>query len=589
MIPQQRWSQQTIAPTNPRERVQVLVDSPLGSNAWANPLRFGDFTIHDFWEVRREPGHRYSDKFPTGIELAQLMLDTGLKENEIDIAVRVENIDRRQTITSAMQMHRHLRKGHGLSTAYKDALNCLSTAYEASVNLDLGKGSIGAALRNHLCRNDQWVAALHALTQYDNSSEAQNAYLSHIGQMLNPTKNQSPSGTLPTRSRRIDSEESPYNYGWDSSGSAIVQALPQADNAALTKMLHDKHDLHALGAMVVQNRLPFSTFLELAITPAKTPMPEGSDLHRADPTPEKYRQTNAIEVLTALIDMLPQARMRKEARAAFAKDSDLPDKLQAFVAAPNEDESLMNWWSWNLRLYNMDLIDPTKPSAQMREHLEQLKKQLPSSPRHSSRLNFMYAKEFDSNFAAFAKSDVTLSNMAFAILMHSIPNQSKATEIWESMKTIDTSWLSNADCARFITPEILTTAHYGQRNVLPFAAMFLPHMSDVDKAKIAPMVAYNIGVQGVASLSPTTLRSMWKEHNSEAFGAPIPKQYINDTYVLFALTRKNADGLMSTLKSMDVRDDIPVYLQCVESWTRQAMGLPPAIEDIALTDNLFGV
>ena len=78
ITPQQRWSKQTTMPTSPRECVRALVDSPLGSNAWANPLRMGAFNIHDFWDVRREPDYRYKRTWPTEpLELAQLMLDAG--------------------------------------------------------------------------------------------------------------------------------------------------------------------------------------------------------------------------------------------------------------------------------------------------------------------------------------------------------------------------------------------------------------------------------------------------------------------------------------------------------------------------------
>ena len=99
ITPQQRWSQQTIAPTSPRECVRALLTSPLGSNTWTNPLRMGAFTIHDFWDVRREQDYRYKTTWPTEpLELAQLMLDTGLKATDIDIAVRVERTDRSRAL-----------------------------------------------------------------------------------------------------------------------------------------------------------------------------------------------------------------------------------------------------------------------------------------------------------------------------------------------------------------------------------------------------------------------------------------------------------------------------------------------------------
>ena len=590
--PQKRWSQQTIPPTRPREYVRALLASPLGSHAWTNPLRLGAFTVHDFWDVRREPEYRYAKSLPTEpLQLAQLMLDTGLKTSDIDIAVRVEKTDRDQSITAAMQMHRHLRKSHGLSTTHEDALSCLATAFEASVNLGLGKGSSQDALRSHMRRSDHWVAALHSLTQYDNSAQAQNAYLANVQQALAPTvlKEASPAGLLPLRGRfSTQSNDSNYQHGWDSTGSAMVQALQQADNTVLTKFLHARHDLHGLGAMVVQQRLPFSEFLRLVGAPALEPLPT-VDIHRSNPTPEEYRKTSIIEVLSALVDMMPGAQVLSETKAAMANDPGLSDKLQAMVAAPGANNGVTSWWDWNLRLHSMGLVDPAKPSAQMQSHLIELETQVPARPRHADGLKYMQAKDFDIAFAQFAGSQPVLANMALAMLIHSIPNHSKPTEIWDKMKTSGVSWLSKADCARYITPAIIKSMHSGDRDLLPFAAMFLPHMKDEDKAKIAPIVAYGVGVQSIQGLSPTTLRTMWKEHNPDDFKAPIPKQYSGDTYILFALTRKSADELMATLSSMEVRHDVPSYLHCVETWTRQAMALPPAIEDIGPIENLFGV
>lgn len=593
ITPQQRWSKQTTMPTSPRECVRALVDSPLGSNAWANPLRMGAFNIHDFWDVRREPDYRYKRTWPTEpLELAQLMLDTGLKNSEIDIAVRVERTDRDQSMTAALQMHRYLRKGHGLSITYEDALEGLTTAFEASVNLDLGKGDVHAALRSHMHRSDHWVAALHSLTQYDNSGKAQNAYLAAILQALAPTpsKEVPTTGALPLRGRyRVQSNDSNYQYGWDSTGSAMVQALPQADNGVLTKFLHARHDLHGLGAMVVQQRLSFSKFLELIAAPASSAMPIQENPRGADPTPEEYRRASIIEVVGALVDMMPQAKMLEETKKAMDANPALSDILQGLVAPPSKDTGIISWWDWNLRLNAMGLVDPAHPSAQMQNHLMELEKHIPERPRHADGLKYLQAKDFDAKFANFASSNPVLTNTALAMLIHSIPNHSKPTEIWEHMKTSDVSWLSKADCTRYITPAILNATRPGERDLLPFGAMFLPHMSLLDQAKIAPIVAYGVGMQSIASFSPSTLRGMWKEHNPEAFKAVIPKQYSNDTYILFALTRKNADDLMSTLSSMDVRHDIPSYLQCVETWTRQAMALPATIEDIGPTENLFGV
>lgn len=593
ITPQQRWSQRTTIPTSPRECVRALVDSPLGSNAWANPLRMGAFTIHDFWDVRREPNYRYKQTWPSEpLELAQLMLDTGLKANEIDVAVRVEHTERHQSITAGLQMHRYLRKGHGLSTTFDDALAGLATAFEASTNQELGKSDAHAALRSHMQRSDHWVAALHSLTQYDNNAEAQNAYFTTVQKALLPTppKQTNPTGALPLRGRyRTQANDSNYQHGWDSTGSAMVQALPQADNVELIKFLHARHDLHGLGAMVVQQRLPFSQFLGLLASPASTPLPMVENPKGADPTPEEYRQKSIIDLIKALADMMPQEKMLAETKKAMTAAPALSDMLQGLVAPPTQQTGITDWWDWNLRLNAMGLIDPAKPSTQLQGHLVELEKQMPEHPRHADGLKYMTAEKFDAKFAQFAGSHPALTNMALAMLIHSIPNHSKATEIWERMKTSDVSWLAKADCSRYITPALFAATRAGERDVLPFAAMFLPHMNDEDKAKIAPIVAYGVGVQSIASLSPKTLRSMWKEHNDSAFKATIPTQYSGDTYILYALTRKNADDLMSTLSSMDVRHDIPSYLQCVETWTRQAMDLAPVIEDIGPTDNLFGV
>jgi hypothetical protein len=519
------------------------------------------------------------------------MLDTGLKSCEIDTAIRVEQTDRQQGITAAMQMHRHLRKSYGLSTTHEDALGCLTTAFEASVNIGLGKGSVDSALRSHLRGNDHWVAVLQSLAQYDNSQEAQNSYLFRIEQAFAPAKEKPPVvGALPDRSRRrVQEDDVHYAYGWDSTGSAIVQALPQADNSTLAKLLHDKHDLHGLGDMVIQARLSFSAFLQLAAVPAATVIPTGKSRYGSDPTPEEFRESNIIQVISALADTIPSDTLLEETRLAMQQNPQLSDTLQSLVAAPNADGGVSTWWEWNLCLYSMGLIDPATPSVQMQRHLLEVQAHTPNSVRSITHFPYMAPDKFNTNFGKFANTSPFLANMAFAFLLHNIPRHSKATEIWDRMKNADLSWLPKADATRYITPELLKITKYGDKDILPFAAMILPHMSNLDKARIAPIVAYGVGVQSIASFSPTTLRGMWKEHNPDAFKATIPKQYSGDTYILFALTRKNADDLMSTLTSMDVRHDIPSYLQCVETWTRQAMALPPGIDEMGPIDNLFGV
>lgn len=592
--PQKRWSQQTIPPTSPRECVRALLASPLGSHAWTNPLRFGAFTIHDFWDVRREPEYRYTQTLPTEpLQLAQLMLDTGLKASDIDIAVRIEKNDRDQSITAAMQMHRYLRNSYGLSTTYKDALDCLKTVFEAHIQLELGKSNTTSALQSHLRSNDTWTEALQSLTQYDNSLPAQKEYLNTIVQMFSPAKEKAvTTGALPERGRQnFSDKDAPYIYGWDSTGSAIVQSLPQSDNAALVGLLHAKHDMHGLGAMVVTGRMLLSSFLELTATPALTPLPKKKNHYgkESDENAEEFRRANAVEVMYALTGVLPQADMLEQARVALSKNSNLSDAMQALVPKPKEASDIPAWWTWNSKLHALGLIDATKPSAQMQNHLSKLQQHMPTSARNSPSSLHVVADFFGGTFGQFANNNATLANMALAIFLYNVPRASKPSEMFETFKTMDFAWLAQADCARYITPAVLSDSQYGGKNILAAVAMILPHMSDLDKVRIAPIVAYGLGVQSIQGLSPTTLRAMWKEQRPEEFKGVIPKQYSGDTYILFALTRKSADELMNTLSSMEVRHDVPLYLQCVETWTRQAMALPPAIEDIGPTENLFGV
>lgn len=591
MTPLERWSQQTIAPTTPSECVRALLKSPLGSTSWENPLRLGHFTVQDYWNVRLEPEHRYNPNWPSNpTQLAQLMLDTGLDISQIDHAVYVERSNRDQPITASMQMHRYLRRSQGLSTTHTDALNCLTTAFEASYSLGLGQGEVSAAVRESLRTHERWVTTLHSLMQYDNSPSAQNAYLHAIEHAFAPSKPK-PTGALPERGRRRTSEnEATYNYGWDSTGSALAQAFPQADNHTLVSFLHAKHDLHGLGALVVQQRLSLSEFLNLAVNPASTPLPEGVSRYGSAPTAVEYRQNNLTETLSALVDMLPPALVQAETQKAMAHDATLADKLQAAVPPPDPNTGVSSWWKWNMRLHAMGLHDFTNPSAQMQSHLAAVNAATPNQVRNNDGLPYMKPEEFNERFGQFAGAHPALANLGLALTLHNIPRHGKATDIWDRMKGMDTTWLSQASFSKYITPELLSPSRYGgEKDVLPFAAMMLPHMNALDKAHIAPIVAYGVGVQSIPSFSPSTLRSMWKEHNPSDFKASIPKQYTGDTYLLFALTRQDAQGLMSTLEAMDVRHDVAAYLQCVETWTRQVMSLPPIIEDIGPTENLFGV
>lgn len=587
MTPLERWSQQTIVPTTPSECIRALLKSPLGSTTWENPLRMGHFTIQDYWKERRETDLRYNPNWPTNpTQVAQLMLDTGLTVNDVDHAIYTENTDRDPTITASMQMHRYLRRSYGLSTTHADALGCLTTVFESAYKLELGKGDTSDALRSCLRTQDKWVTTLHSLTQYDNSPVAQNTYLSAIEQAFAPQKPK-PVGALPERGRRRSFEsEAPYQCGWDSTGSAMVQAFPQADNQKLTTFLHEKHDLHGLGTLVAQQRLSLSEFLNLAANPAETPLPPGVSRYGEAPTPWEYRQNNLNETLSTLVDMLPQETLQSETKKAMALDPDLVDKLQGVVAAPDPDNSVSGWWKWNMRLHAMGLTDFTQPSAQLQRHLAAVAA-VPLKEGRNDGLPFMKPEEFDTRFGQFAGAHPVTANMALAMVLHNVPRHAKATDVWDSMKGMDTSWFDKADCAKHITSGLLATSRYGEKNLLPFAAMMLPHMSPLDQAKIAPIVAYGVGVQSIQSFSPSTLRSMWKEHNPNDFKAAIPKQYTGDTYILYALTRQDAAGLMSTLESMDVRRDVPSYLQCVEVWTRQVLSLAPMIEDLGPTDHLF--
>lgn len=590
----QQWSKQTTVPTTPRERIRALLNSPLGSLAWANPLRLGPFTIQDFWNVRREKDS-YSNNWPDTSQMAQLMLDTGLTVDQIDTAVHVERTDRDRGLTALMQLHRQLRQHFNLSTDYKDGLGCLTTIFEAAHNRPLGQSDVGAALKSHLRTPNQWEIALQCLVQYDNSEEAQNAYLNSIVEALNPVKEKS-AGALPERGRRrFFEEEDPYHYGWDSTGSTMVQTLSNVDNRKLVKFLHDKHDIHGLGAMVVQNRLPLSEFLELVAAPAKTPMPTRADQYNQERAPHQFHALNAVETTTTLLEMLNPNEVSSQVRIALASNPSLGDSLQGLVslpeAKPDNSTAVSAWWNWNMRLHEARLVDYAKPSPALQTALDGLAALQPYLRAGRETVAYMPPEQFDAGFNDLAASHSVLANTALLMLMRSVPNhQNKPSEIWERIKAMDLRWLAQANCADAMTDKWLSNSiSYSDKSNLPFTAMVLPRMSALDQARLAPTIAYSIGVNSITGLSPTTLRTMWKEHNPDAFKATIPKQYTNDTYILYALTRKNADELLATLLSMDVRHNPTLYREYVENWTRQAFNVAPAIEEIGPTDNLFGV
>lgn len=590
--PKQRWSRQTTTPTTPRERIRALLTSPLGSLAWANPLRLGPFTIQDFWDVRRERDYTYSNNWPDTSQMAQLMLDTGLKADQIDTAVHVERTDRDRGLTALMQLHRQLRQHFNLSTGYKDALGCLTTIFEAAHQRPLGQSDTGAALKSHLRTPSQWEIALQCLVQYDNSEEAQNAYLTSIVEALEPGKDK-PAGALPERGRRrVFDEEDLYQYGWDSTGSTVAQTLSNVNNARLVKFLHDKHDIHGLGALVVQDRLPLSEFLGLVVTPAKTRMPTGVGRYNEERTPQEFHTQNAVETISMLLDMLDPNVVSSQIKIALAKNPGLGDTLQLLVPLPEAkpDNSISPWWDWSMRLHNAGLVDYANPSPALQTTIKGLQALLPHCRTNRDAVGYMAPEKFDARFNDFSASNPVLANMALAMLMRSVPNHNnKPSEIWDRIKPMDLRWLPQANCADSMSEKWLTSNSYSEKSNMPFTAMILPRMSALDQARLAPAIAYGVGVQSISGLSPSTLRSMWKEHNPDAFKATIPKQYTSDTYILYALTRKNADDLLDTLSSMDVRHDPELYRQYVENWTRQAFDVAPAIDEIGPTDNLFGV
>lgn len=589
---QKRWSAQTPTPTTPRERIHALLNGPLGSLAWANPLRLGAFTIQDFWDVRRESEFRYSNNWPDTSQMAQLMLDTGLKADQIDTAVHTERTDRDRGLTALMQLHRQLRQHFNLSTDYKDGLGCLTTIFEAAHQRALGQSDTGAALRSHLRTPNQWEIALQCLVQYDNSQEAQNAYLTSIVEALSPTKDK-PSGALPERGRRrFFEEEDPYHYGWDSTGSTMAQTLSNVDTSALVKFLHDKHDIHGLGAMVVQNRLPLSTFLALVVAPAKTPMPTRMGDNHKERTPQEFHTANAVETISTLLNMLNPNVVSAQVKMALAENPSVGDALHALVLLPEAkpDTSPSEWWNWNTLLHDTGLVDYANPSSILQTTLANLTALQSHFRTTRESVGYLAPEKFDGRFNDFSASQPVLADTALLMLMRSIPNHlNKPSEIWDRIKLMDLRWLAQANCADALTEKWLLANDYSGKSNLPFTAMVLPRMSAMDQARLAPTIAYGVGVQTIAGLSPTTLRTMWKEHDPNAFKATIPKQYTSDTYILYALTRKNADDLLATLSSMDVRHDRKMYRDYVENWTRQAFNVAPAIEEIGPSDNLFGV
>lgn len=571
----EQWKRRPQTVSTPAEKIDAMLVHPLGSEVWSTPSLYGFISVEEYWTARQSRATRYSNNWPSRTEqLANVLIAGGIELNGVGDSIRKHAATTSCTVATQLHLYRLLQQHFNATLDYNSAFEGLN---ETMSDPKQEKNPFVS----HISSTDKWTNLLHALVQYDSSEQAQHAYFEKIKDTFldaSVKKSEAIDDELLDGNRfynRYPASDS-YVYGWGSSGCIAVQALTKVDNSQLALWLHEQHDVHALAQMVLHDRLDFSKFLSMITNPSTSPTPPIADtyFHR-DRTYLDIWKNRVTETIKVLCDEMNPNTLRQEGHL-FAQNSQAEaEKLISLIPAPDEDNSIKSWWLWNQTLHSLKILHPQNASAEWLGTINHIAQERLTDVNYSSE-RFFYLSNEDLTDACslFADSHPILANLTFAALVSSAGRADPADH-WNKIKSCNFSWLSHVDVEPIVRNIFLdSTPSHLYRSILGLSAILLPQMNQESKAYMAPFVAYGMGLKSINGLAPSTLRSLWKEQCPEEYKASIPRVYTDDNYILFGITRKDPKPLMSTLESMDLREDRQAYLHSVSLWVREAMKLP---------------
>lgn len=579
-----QWSRPPSQNLTGEQRVLALLKHPLGERVWNNPFQDGKFTVQDYWSARERMEHHYSRGWPSQKSVvARMLVRSGLTSDQIPEAIEKEARWSRSDPLSLLELHTALTEEFNIPKT--DGLQVLQWLYPAR------EGSLSGVWEHFSTQLDTLA---QALVVHDGSPEAQQKYLSSFQTAVGPyplpeaepasDEEDEPRGAFPMRRGKYRNRDRihrvDYEWGMHGTGVVLVNELPKVDDTQLVEWFHQRHDVYALACMAVKERLPVSTLLHRLLNPAPGPYPDPSARkgYQRESNTAVLHRIETQQAIAQVLSLYNPAELKDELQSFTAHNPEVFQKLQELF--PFDMENLSPWWSWNILLHQYGLLNPETPAFEqaMREIQTKLDEK-PALPT-SGLTSYLRKEAMTPAWSAFASLNSTLATLAGVQFFHNASRHAKSSEMWDGIRSIDLGFLQKARMApHFMGPSFLDS-HYGMSqgvSSLTQAAMVLPQFNTEDQAAIAPLVAYRFGASNVQGFSPSTFRSIWKEQNPEHFKAVIPKPYQanGDTYLLYALTRQNADNLLHMLDSLDLRHNRSAYLEAVTTWTRTALQLPP--------------
>lgn len=558
------------------ERVLSLLSHPLGERVWNHPFVNGTFTVEDYWEARASVSHRYTSGWPSEpFMIANMLKLAGLPAVDIPDALEKETQYNHWQSGAVLDLYCALTSAFQIPKV--DGLTVLGWAFRQSAQ----KGSVWN-------NGERFEPMFQALQAYDGSAVAQQQcvddFLAAVGKYPSASHDDldgesSSRGVFPERRRGRYRENASvfYERGLQGMGVALVNVFERIDDVALTQWFHQRHDVYGLGCLCVRERLPVSTLLHLLLNPGDAPYPIDSRrfLSESEGGAELLRKMDTKDVIMRVLSAYSPDELQQELQDLGRHSPDILHKLQALQPLDDVNrETLPGWMTWHALLNRYHLLDTDSPAFQHSLRLLQTQiDQGPSLP--SGSLNIHMSKNMMTpEWSAFLNLHSTLATLGGIHFFHNAVRHTKSTERWEYIRDVDVSFLKKANMTPHFGSGLLENQYGGGMAILTQAAMVLPKFNLEDQATLAPLVALFFGARSVAGFSPSTFRNIWKEQNPEYFKASIPKHYTDDTYMLYALTRKNADGLLQMLDSLNLRQDRDAYLQAVRTWVREAFELP---------------
>lgn len=140
-------------------------------------------------------------------------------------------------------------------------------------------------------------------------------------------------------------------------------------------------------------------------------------------------------------------------------------------------------------------------------------------------------------------------------------------------------WLANAN----VMDVLRARASERHENVDDLFSALVPRLSKEHLPFVGSYLAQRC-MSG--SLNARTLRSQWKQVDSERFGPPIPTQFSSTdaSLLLYALTRKDPKDVLVTMRELGVNTRSEAYRPMLETWLTNALGVATPEVSLPATD-----